>query len=351
MEEAQALLLKNFRVGKDQQSACAQWLTDMARDLLAPIPFREVFVILALFLPQLPFVDGASQRKELWSSPIVQKYGLCVDITPTAAGLQGMHEYRISFPSRSNAAVFCPAHLQHLSYEQLANSSSNAVHVGCQIGKAYRLVLQTGDSSFAVLAILLAFTTPQRKKKGEESPSEKLRRISSPRSWDVALVPLPNDFAPLPTLAETGLACPVRWAFPPSLLILESRPSSFQVLAIAEVGDTVTADHFLQMATLAAEHKPTVLGIPGHLPLPYQLECTVMLLRSLHGLFQLLTTGGTLAYCPQAGEFAKALSTAAREDNGHIISLAASLALALKSGRFLACLVSSHYPPQNSSSS
>ena len=58
-----------------------------------------------------------------------------------------------------------------------------------------------------------------------------------------------------------------------------------------------------------------------------------MLLRSLHGLFQLLTTGGTLTYCPQAGEFATALSTAAREDNGHIISLAAGLALALKSGR------------------
>ena len=45
MEEAQALLLKNFRVGKGTQSACAQWLTEMARDLLAPIPFREVFVI------------------------------------------------------------------------------------------------------------------------------------------------------------------------------------------------------------------------------------------------------------------------------------------------------------------
>ena len=53
MEEAQALLLKNFRVGKEKPSACAQWLTEMARDLLAPIPFREVFVILALFLPQL----------------------------------------------------------------------------------------------------------------------------------------------------------------------------------------------------------------------------------------------------------------------------------------------------------
>ena len=87
MEEAQALLLKNFRVGKEQPSECAQWLTKMARDLLAPIPFREVFVILALFLPQLSFVDDASARQDLWSSPTVRKHGLVVDITPTAAGL------------------------------------------------------------------------------------------------------------------------------------------------------------------------------------------------------------------------------------------------------------------------
>ena len=119
MEEAQALLLKNFRVGKDKQSACAQWLTEMARDLLAPIPFREVFVILALFLPQLTFVDGASTQLDLWTSPTVQKQGLHVDITPTAAGLQGVREYHIAFPAWSRAAVFCPAHLQHNDFEQL----------------------------------------------------------------------------------------------------------------------------------------------------------------------------------------------------------------------------------------
>ena len=58
MEEAQALLLRNFRVGGARQSDCADWLTAVARDLLHPIPFREVFVILALFLPQLPFAEG-----------------------------------------------------------------------------------------------------------------------------------------------------------------------------------------------------------------------------------------------------------------------------------------------------
>ena len=84
-----------------------------------------------------PRLVQKSTQQDLWTSPTVQKHGLQVDITPTAAGLQGMHEYRIAFPAWSQAAVFCPAHLQHNDFEQLANSSSNAVHMGCQVGKAY----------------------------------------------------------------------------------------------------------------------------------------------------------------------------------------------------------------------
>ena len=223
MEEAHALLLKNFRVGRGNQSACAQWLTEMARDLLAPIPFREVFVILALFLPQLTFVDEAATKKELWSSPTVRKVGLVVDVTPTATGLQGMHEYRIAFPAWSQSAIFCPAHFQSCNYEQLASSPSSTVHMGSQAGKAYRLVLEEHGKCYSVLALLLAFATPSRKRKGDEAPSEKLRRLSSPRHWDVALVPFPEEFVPLPTSAETGLACSAPWAFPPSLCVLESR--------------------------------------------------------------------------------------------------------------------------------
>ena len=67
------------------------------RDGLRPLgtdPVPKSVVILALFLPQLTFVDEATTRQELWSSSTVRKHGLVVDVTPTAAGLQGMHEYR-----------------------------------------------------------------------------------------------------------------------------------------------------------------------------------------------------------------------------------------------------------------
>ena len=268
-----------------------------------------------------------------------------------------MPEYRVAFPSWSQAAVFCPAHLQHHDFEQLANSSSNAVR--CQVGKAYRMVLQESDNCFA---LLLAFTSSH---KGEESPCEKLRRMSSPRTWDVALVPFPEDFAPLPTQAETGLACPVSWEFPPSLCILESKPTKFRVLATAEEGDTVTADHLLQMATLASEHKPTVLGIPGHVPIPYHLECTVVVLQP-HALFRLLTTGSTLRIVLRRPPL-PGLGTAARHDNWTycLACLQPGACPQIRSihscrgrslwGRqnavshLLACLVGPHYPSQNRS--
>ena len=101
----------------------------------------------------------------------------------------------------------------------LASSPSSTVHMGSQAGKAYRIVLEEHGACYSVLALLLAFVSPSRKRKGDESPSEKLRRLSSPRHWDVALVPFPEDFVPLPTPTETGLACPAPWAFPPSLCV------------------------------------------------------------------------------------------------------------------------------------
>ena len=206
MEEAQALLLKNFRVGKGNPSACAQWLTEMARDRLAPIPFREVFVILALFLPQLSFVQEATTRQELWSSPTVRKFGLFVDITPTATGLQGMREHRIAFPSWSQMAIFCPAHFQSCNFDQLASSPSSTVHMGSQAGKAYRLVLEEHGACYSVSALLLAFVTPSRKRKGDESPRE-APAIEQPSALGRCLGTVLEDFVPLPTTTETGLAC------------------------------------------------------------------------------------------------------------------------------------------------
>ena len=109
----------------------------------------------------------------------MRKFGLVV-VTPTATGLQ-LHEHRIVFPSGSQTAFFCPAHFQGCNFEQLASSPSSTVHMGSQAGKAYRIVLEEHGACYSVLALLLAFVSPSRKRKEDKSPSDKLRRLSSPR--------------------------------------------------------------------------------------------------------------------------------------------------------------------------
>ena len=67
---------------------------------------------------------------------------------------------------------------------------------GCGLAgwKTHRLVLEEHGPCYSVFALLLAFVTLSQKRKGEESPSEKLRRLSSPRHWDVALGPVSGRF-------------------------------------------------------------------------------------------------------------------------------------------------------------
>ena len=140
MKEAQALLLRNFRIGGAQESDSAEWLTEVTRDLLQPIPFREVFVILALFLPQLPFAEGAQLATQLWTSPVIRRQSTVVQVTPIAQGLRGMNEYRIAFPAHSMAAAFCAQEPTEQQYRQLYRMPVDKLHVGRQVGKVYRTV-------------------------------------------------------------------------------------------------------------------------------------------------------------------------------------------------------------------
>ena len=150
MAEAQALLLRNFRVGGAQQSDCANWLTAVTRDLLAPIPFREVFVILALFLPQLPFAEGAGVENQLWSSPVAQQVATEVQVTPVAQGLRGMNEYRIVFPAHSRVVAFCSPETTGQQLSHLSSIPPEKIRIGCQVGKVYRIVFQENAAVFSV---------------------------------------------------------------------------------------------------------------------------------------------------------------------------------------------------------
>ena len=151
MVEAQAILLRSFRVGGSKPDTCAQWLTEVTRALFKPIPFREVFVILALFLPQLTFAEGAKLDGKLWYSPAISSEESMIHVTPIAQGLQGMHEYKIAFTPHSRAAAFVSPEQPVHSFESLATLPSEYIHIGSQVGRVYRLVLREDRKVFALL--------------------------------------------------------------------------------------------------------------------------------------------------------------------------------------------------------
>ena len=109
-----------------------------------PVPGSVV-----ILLPQLTFVEEATTRQELWSSPIVRKFGLFVDITHSNRS-QGMHEYRVTFSSWSQMAIFCPAHFQSCNIDQLASSPLQYGPYGLAGWEGYRLVLQEYRTCYSV---------------------------------------------------------------------------------------------------------------------------------------------------------------------------------------------------------
>ena len=336
MAEAQALLLCNFRVGSSEPNACEQWLTEVTRELFKPIPFREVFVILALFLPQLTFAEGAKLDCKLWYSPVISDEVAVIHVTPIAQGLQGMHEYKIAFSPNSRAAAFVSPEQTAQDFESLAMLPSEQIHIGSQVGRVYRLVLREDSQVFALLVVLLEYVTQPKKRSRQgslESKAEMAARQSSPKSWTVAYIPTPETFAPLPTSAEIVVNTQVRWGLPPSLHQLTTQMVELHILSLAEVGTTVSADHLIQMATMPLEHKPTALGIPYAVPVSYQFEGAEELVHSLHALFGLLASANTPRYCPQATGFGQQLYKAAGTDSAHILSIALSMVSALQSGR------------------
>ena len=210
-----------------------------------------------------------------------------------------MHEYRIAFPAHSRAAAFCSQELTEQQFCHLSSIPREKIRVGCQVGKVYRIVLQDDTAVFVLLGVLLEYVAQPKKKSkqgGAETYEESTARYSSPKSWTVAVIPVPEAFAPLPSRGELGMNLDAKWGLPECMRELEPRTTPLRILSLAEVGTTASADHLLQMATMPLEHKTTALGIP----VSYHFDGAEVLQQSLHSLFALLVTGDAPRYCPSA---------------------------------------------------
>ena len=131
---------------------------------------------------------------------MIQREATVVQVTPVARGLRGMHEYRIVFPAHSRAAAFCSHELTAQQFCHLSSIPPEKFRVGCQVGKVYRIVLQDEAAAFALLGVLLEYVAQPKKKSkqgGAETYEESTARYSSPKSWIVAVIAVPEAFAPL----------------------------------------------------------------------------------------------------------------------------------------------------------
>ena len=73
-----------------------------------------------------------------------------------------------------------------------------------------------------------------------------------------------------------------KWGLPECMRELVPHTTPLRILSLAEVGNTASADHLLQMATMPLEHKTTALGIPYSCPVSYHFDGADVLQQSLH---------------------------------------------------------------------
>ena len=102
-------------------------------------------------------------------------------------------------------------------------------------------------------------------------------------------------------------------------------------------GRSWDCSHLLQLSRTPRPHRPLALGIPVRSPMvPVEARGKAPLLHSLSLLFQLLASQD--ADSTAAPALARTILDSVRNDGGHLIAAAASIALALHTGRTDLCI-------------
>eukprot|EP00435_Cladocopium_sp_Y103_P050084 s2093_g15.t1 len=110
IEDLKLRVLQSFEIRLGPNKSL-DWLNDTARQLLAPLPLRELIVILHLLLPQVTRSDKDNydrNREDKTGKQIIAAnlHRLEASLIPTAKGVHGMHEVDCCFrsPNQSPAA-------------------------------------------------------------------------------------------------------------------------------------------------------------------------------------------------------------------------------------------------------
>ena len=141
---------------------------------------------------------------------------------------------------------------------------------------------------------------------------------------ELAMLPHPHELLQLPRWWELPTDVRPQWSPCYALRGIER----YEIVYSSLRGRSWDCSHLLQLSRTPRPHRPLALGIPVRSPMvPVEARGKAPLLHSLSLLFQLLASQD--ADSTAAPALARTVLDSVRNDGGHLIAVAASLALAL----------------------
>ena len=148
-----------------------------------------------------------------------------------------------------------------------------------------------------------------------------------------AMLPHPHELLQLPRWWELPTDVRPQWSPCYALRGIER----YEIVYSSLRGRSWDCSHLLQLSRTPRPHRPLALGIPVRSPMvPVEARGKAPLLHSLSLLFQLLASQD--ADSTAAPALARTILDSVRNDGGHLIAVAASIALALHTGRTDLCI-------------
>ena len=228
--------------------------------------------------------------------------------------------------------VFAPSLPQRTMQEYRADLK--LLHMGLSRGDVLVVTLRAAHDPtqhYTIGAIVMEATKPKLSKYAVEQ--NELLRKGAFMHLELAMLPHPQELLQLPRWWELPTEVSPQWSSCYALRGIER----YELVYSSLRGRSWDCSHLLQLSRAPRPHRPLALGIPVRSPMvPVEARGKSSLLHSLSLLFQLLASQD--ADSTAAPALARTILDSVRNDGGHLIAVAASITLALHTGRTDLCI-------------
>ena len=324
------LVLRPAWPDKEFPQATAELVQRLVSEYLAQVPLLELCSILVWFLPQVPREqpqDRIMTRPELHSSPTPSR------LVYKFEGLGGMDHFDFHLERPADLPfVFAPSLPQRTMQE--CRADLKLLHMGLSRGDVLVVTLRAAHDPtqhYTIGAIVMEATKPKLSKYAVEQ--NELLRKGAFMHLELAMLPRPQELLQLPRWWELPTEVSPQWSSCYALRGIER----YELVYSSLRGRSWDCSHLLQLSRTPRPHRPLALGIPVRSPMvPVEARGKSSLLHSLSLLFQLLASQD--ADSTAAPALARTILDSVRNDGGHLIAVATSIALALHTGRTDLCI-------------